>query len=127
MRHALELADTLTLVAGAGSALDAQVTVATAFALADSLASVYPDALAETVDLSGAVTATLRATLKLLDALRVQGGATPGVTWLVVTDESLALTAATATTAMLHALRADGLEMLGELRLEDGAYLAWVV
>ncbi|MGH8154614.1 MAG: hypothetical protein ACREP0_05155 [Rhodanobacteraceae bacterium] len=127
LRHALHLADALTLVSGPGSALDAQVTVATAFALADTLASVYPHALAEGVDLAGTVTATLRATMNLLDALRMQGGATQGATWLVTTDEAFELTDATATAATLHALLADGLEMLGELRFEDGAYLAWVV
>lgn len=127
LRHALELADALTLASGVGSALDAQVTVATAFALADALASVYPHALAETVNLSGTVGATLQATLKLLDALRVQDGVTPGVTWLVTTDETFHLTAANATTATLNMLLADGLELLGELRFDDGAYLAWVV
>lgn len=127
LRHALQLADGLTLVSGVGSALDAQISVATAFALADSLASVYPDALAENVALSGTVGATLHATLKLLDAMRVQDGVTPGVTWLVTTDETFELTDANATTATLNMLLADGLEMLGEIRLEDGAYLAWVV
>lgn len=127
LRHALQLADALTLISGTGSALDAQVTVATAFALADSLASVYPNALAENVDLSGTVAATLRATLQLLDAMRVQDGVTPGMTWLVQTDETFELTDANATTATLGMLLADGIEMLGELRFEDGAYLAWVV
>lgn len=127
LRHALQLADSLTLVSGVGSALNAQVTVATAFALADSLASVYPSALSDTVDLSGTVGATLAATLKLLDAMRLQDAPTPGVTWLVQTDEAFTLTDANATTATLAMLLADGIEMLGELRLEDGAYLAWVV
>lgn len=127
LRHAIQLADALTLVSGVGGALDAQVTVATAFALADSLASVYPHALAENVDLSGTVAATLRATLKLLDAMRVQDGVTPGVTWLVQTDEAFELTDANATTATLGMLLAEGIEMLGELRFDDGAYLAWVV
>lgn len=127
LRHALQLADSLTLVSGVGSALDAQITVAAAFALADSLASVYPNALAENVDLSGVVGATLRAALKLLDAMRVQDGVTPGVTWLVTTDETFDLTEANATTATMNTLLTDGLDMLGELRLEDGAYLAWVV
>lgn len=127
LRHALQLADSLTLVSGVGSALDAQITVASAFALADSLASVYPNALAENVDLTGTVGATLRAALKLLDAMRVQDGVTPGVTWLVTTDETFDLTDANATTATMNMLLADGMEMLGEIRLEDGAYLAWVV
>lgn len=127
LRHALQLADALSLVSGAGSTFNAQVTVATAFAMADSLASVYPNALAENVDLSGAAAATLRATLKLLDAMRVQDGVTPGVTWVVQTDEAFELNDANATTATLGMLLAEGIEMLGELRFEDGAYLAWVV
>lgn len=127
LRYALQLVDALTLVSGTRSALDAQVTVATAFALADSLASVHPNALTENMHLAGTASATLRATLALLDTLRVQDGMTPGVTWLVQTNEAFALTDANATTATLGMLLADGIEMLGELRFDDGAYLAWVV
>jgi hypothetical protein len=127
LRHALQLADALTLVSGAGSALDAQVTVATAFALADALASVYPDTLIETVNLQGAVAETLRAALKLLDAMRVQDTVTPGLVLLAQHADTVQFAGATASTATLTNLLAEGIELLGALTLDDGAYLAWVV
>lgn len=127
LRHALQLADALTLVSGAGSALDAQVAVATALVLDDALARVIPGTLTEDVALTAAAAATVRATLALLDAMRLQDAVTPGVVLLAQHADTVQFAGATASTATLTNLLAEGIELLGALTLDDGAYLAWVV
>lgn len=124
---AMQLADTLTLAGGAGSALDAQVAVATAFALQDTLARVWPDTLGEALGLSDAANTTMQATLKLLDALRVQGQASNTVTFLVQCAEDVNLADAVSSTAEFQNFITEGLGLLAQITIDDATYLAWVV
>lgn len=127
-RVAVELADAVTLIAGAAAAHDANVLAATTLVLADAARNVVAADATDAVVLADTPAGAVGAALRVIDSVRLLDAVpAPSITLAAIVAETLDVTdTARATHDMMVAL-ADGIGLLAELVLDDGAYLAWVV
>lgn len=125
--RAAAIADALALVSGPGSVLSAQAASATALALIDVAAFGYTDVATDTIATADRLQHVVAAAMRAIDALRLGDAATPSITLTALVDESTTLAdGADAAGVFLDAL-VDDAQVLAQLTLEDGTYLAWVV
>jgi hypothetical protein len=125
---ALEIADALSLAAGLRSTWNANVTVSAAVAFGDRLANLVPAALADAINLSSDQTAVLKATMQLLDSVRIADGLpAPSITMTALLADSFAIDASLSLQQVLAIALADGVDLLAQIAIDNGVYLAWVV